>query len=133
MLRMIAIGAVLALAPAFTPGGSAAAQGDPEAGRRVFAQCQACHTINQGGRNGVGPNLHGVIGRKAGSIEGFRYSNAMRQAGEGGKVWNEETLVPYLRNPREVVQGTSMAFAGLRQDEQITNVIAYLKQNSPGS
>ena len=126
-------GASLAAALAFAPFVGAKAQdGDPEAGKRVFNQCTACHTINEGGPNRVGPNLHGVIGRKAASKEGFRYSGPMKQKGEEGWVWSEENLRPYLRNPREVVAGTIMAFPGLRQDQQINDVIAYLKQQSGG-
>ena len=119
----------LALAPV---AGAKAQDGDPAAGQRVFNQCSACHTINQGGPNRVGPNLHGVIGRKAAAVEGFRYSGPMKQKGEEGLVWSEEALRPYLRNPREVVAGTIMAFPGLRQDQQISDVIAYLKQQSGG-
>jgi cytochrome c len=126
-------GASLAAALTFAPfAGGRAQDGDPEAGKRVFNQCSACHTINQGGPNRVGPNLHGVIGRKAAAVEGFRYSGPMKQKGEEGLVWTEEALRPYLKNPREVVAGTIMAFPGLRQDQQITDVIAYLKQQSGG-
>ena len=120
-----ALGALVVLATAAQAQDQA---GDPAAGQRVFNQCSACHTIQQGGPNRVGPNLHGVIGRKAASVEGFRYSGPMRQKGEEGWTWTEENLRPYLRNPREVVAGTSMVFAGLRQDQQINDVIAYLKQ-----
>ena len=101
-----------------------------DAGRAVFNQCRACHTVEQGGRNGVGPNLHGVVGRKAASVEGFRYSAPMRQKGEEGWVWSEENLQPYLRNPREVVPGTSMAFPGLRNEQQLNDLVAYLRQQS---
>ncbi len=125
MRRFLALGAVLAMAPV---AGAKAQAGDPAAGQRVFNQCSACHTINQGGPNRVGPNLHGVVGRKAASVEGFRYSGPMRQKGEEGWAWTEENLQPYLRNPREVVAGTSMAFPGIRNDQQIKDVIAYLKQ-----
>lgn len=103
---------------------------DAAAGQRVFNQCRACHTIDQGGRNGVGPNLHGVVGRRAASVEGFRYSNPMRQKGEQGWTWTEENLRPYLQNPREVVPGTSMAYPGLRNEQQLNDLIAYLKQQS---
>ncbi|MBP0444833.1 cytochrome c family protein [Roseomonas sp. SSH11] len=101
---------------------------DAEAGQRVFGQCRACHTVEAGGRNGVGPNLHGVFGRKAASVEGFRYSAAMRQKGEEGLTWTAENLRPYLANPRAVVPGTSMVYPGLRNEEQLTNLIAYLEQ-----
>jgi cytochrome c len=124
LATLVLLAAATALAP-----GEATAQ-DAAAGQRVFNQCRACHTIEQGGRNGVGPNLHGVIGRKAASIEGFRYSNAMQQKGQQGWTWTEENLHPYLRNPREVVPGTNMAFAGLRNEQQLNDVIAYLKQQS---
>lgn len=117
-------GLLLATAPAIGP---AAAQ-DAAAGQRVFNQCRACHNVEQGGRNGVGPNLHGLFGRTAGTASGFRYSAPMKASGEGGLVWNAETLAPYVRNPREVVAGGSMAFAGLRNDQQIADLIAYLQQ-----
>jgi cytochrome c len=120
--------ASLALAAALLPA-TALAQ-DAAAGQRVFNQCRACHTIDRGGRNGVGPNLHGVIGRRAASVEGFRYSNAMREKGEQGWTWTEENLHSYLRNPREVVPGTNMAFAGLRNEQQLNDLVAYLKQKS---
>lgn len=126
----LALGAALALA---VPAGPAAAQqaaGDPAAGQRVFGQCRACHTIEQGGRNTVGPNLHGIVGRKAATVSGFRYSQPMQKKGEEGWVWTEENLRPYLRNPREVVPGTSMAFPGIRNEQQINDLIAYLKQQS---
>ena len=107
---------------------SPAAAQDAAAGQRVFNQCRACHTVEQGGRNGVGPNLHGVFGRRAAAVEGFRYSAPMRQKAEGGLIWTEENLRPYLQNPREVVPGTAMAFAGLRNEQQLNDLITYLKQ-----
>ena len=76
----------------------------------------------------MGPNLHGVFGRRAAAVEGFRYSAPMRQKAEGGLIWTEENLRPYLQNPREVVPGTAMAFAGLRNEQQLNDLIAYLKQ-----
>jgi cytochrome c len=96
-------------------------------GERVFRQCQACHQIGDGAQNRVGPMLTGVIGRTAGSLEGFRYSDAMVAKGEEGLVWDEDTLAPYLENPRQYVEGTNMAFAGLRQEEQRAAVIEYIK------
>ncbi len=126
MLRMIAIGATLVLAPL----GTASAQ-DAAAGQRVFNQCRACHTVDQGGRNGVGPNLHGVAGRRAAAVEGFRYSANMRELAEGGLTWTDENLHRYLANPKDVVPRGSMSFAGLRNEQQRNDVIAYLKQNTP--
>jgi cytochrome c len=103
---------------------------DAAAGQRVFNQCRACHTINEGGRAGVGPNLHGVVGRKAASIEGFRYSAPMREKAAGGLIWTEETLHDYIQHPKEVVPAGSMSFPGLRDDQQLNDLIAYLKQQS---
>lgn len=101
---------------------------DVAAGQRLYNQCRACHTLDQGGRNGVGPNLHGMFGRAAASATGFRFSAALRARGEAGMIWNNETLAPYLRNPREAVPGGSMAYAGLRDEQQITDLIAFLRQ-----
>ncbi len=104
---------------------TAAAQ-DAAAGQRVFNQCRACHTTEANGRNGVGPNLHGVVGRRAASIEGFRYPANMREIGEGGLTWTPENLQRYLTNPKDPVPRGSMAFAGLRNEQQRNDVIAYL-------
>ncbi|MFM7302879.1 MAG: c-type cytochrome [Alphaproteobacteria bacterium] len=101
---------------------------DAEAGQRVFNQCRACHTIDKGGRNGVGPNLWGVVGRKAASIEGFRYSSNMRTIAEGGHVWTIENLTAYITNPKAVVPQGSMAFAGLRNEQQLKDLLAYLSK-----
>ena len=106
----------------------AAAQ-DAEAGQRVFNQCRACHSINEGGRNGVGPNLHGILDRKAGSSEGFRYSASLREKAEGGLTWNEETLRAYLANPKAVIPAGSMSYPGLRNEQQLNDLLAYLKAN----
>lgn len=110
---------------------AARAEGDPAAGQRVFNQCRACHTIEEGGRNGVGPNLHGVVGRKAGQREGFRYSANMQELAAAGFTWTEENLRKYLANPKDVVPKGSMSFVGLRNPQQIEDVIAFLKQNGP--
>lgn len=100
--------------------------GDAVAGKKVFAQCMACHVV-QAGVNRVGPSLYGVIGRKAGVVENFRYSDANKNS---GITWSEQELFTYLENPRGVVPGTIMAFAGLKKPEDRANVIAYIKQES---
>jgi len=106
----------------------AAAQ-DAEAGKRVFNQCRACHTIDAGGRNGVGPNLHGILGRKAASVQGFNYSPAMKKKGEEGFIWTDENFRAYIANPREAIPGNRMTYPGLRNQQQMNDLIAYLKQN----
>jgi cytochrome c len=117
---------VLAIALMATASLPAQAQ-DAAAGQRVFNQCRACHVIENNGRNGVGPNLHGIVGRRAASIESFRYSANMRQLGEQGWTWTEENLRRYITNPKDPVPQGSMAFAGIRNEQQLNDLIAYLK------
>jgi len=117
------LGWVLAAAVA-AGSGAAQAQGDPEKGKRVFNKCRACHVVDQK-QNRVGPHLVGIMGREAGAVEDFNYSDAMK---ESGITWNEETIAAYLADPRGYIPGNRMAFPGLRKDEEIQNVIAYLKQ-----
>jgi cytochrome c len=98
---------------------------DAAAGEQVFRRlCAACHIVTAEGRRGVGPTLFGVVGRKSGSVEGFRYSTANQNA---NVVWTPEILNRYLTNPREVVPGTTMAFTGIRNETERANVIAYLQ------
>ena len=97
-----------------------------EAGEKAFRKCKACHQIGEGAVNKTGPHLNDVLGRTAGSIDGFRYSNPMKTAGEEGLIWTEETLANYLENPREFIKGTKMAFAGFKKDDDIKAITAYL-------
>lgn len=99
--------------------------GDVEAGRRVFARCRSCHVLDEG-VNRVGPSLYGIIGREAGTVEGFRYSEANQTS---GVTWTEQNLFDYLENPREYIPGTIMAFPGLRDAQDRADVIAYIKAN----
>jgi cytochrome c len=126
MRRYLVLGTVLVSVSAT----GAFAQGDPAAGQRVFNQCRACHNIEAGQPNKVGPNLHGVVGRKLAAVDGFRYSANLKQLGEGGKVWDDETLRAYLANPKSVAPQGSMAFPGIRNEQQLNDVIAYVKQAS---
>lgn len=107
--------------------GSASAQSGNEArGERLFnQQCKACHTLDKDGARTVGPNLHGLIGRKAGSTEGFSSSDAMKAS---GIVWDDKTLVEYLKNPKVRVPGTKMVYAGLKQEAQQADMIAFLRK-----
>lgn len=120
--------ALAAIALTSTMGGQAFAEGDAEAGAKVFKKCMACHNIV--GKNKIGPALNGVVGKPAGSVEGFKYSKAMAAAGEAGTVWDEATLSNYLANPRKAMKGNKMAFVGLRKAEDQANVIAYIKAES---
>ena len=103
------------------------ADGDAAAGEKIFKKCQACHAVGDGAKNKVGPALNGIVGAPAGQVEGYKYSASMTEKADGGLVWDEETLTAYLHKPKEVVPKTKMSFAGLRKDEEIENVIAYLK------
>ncbi len=105
-----------------------AAQGDADAGEKVFRRCKACHQVGEGARNGVGPELNGVLGRPAASVDGFRYSEAFREKGEEGLVWDEESLTVYLTKPKNFIPGTKMSFAGLSKEQDVADVLAYLAQ-----
>jgi cytochrome c len=106
----------------------AAFAGDPARGENVFKRCLACHMIGEGAQTRVGPVLNGLIGRKAGTYEGFKYTEANKNS---GLVWDEPTLAKYLKNPRATIPGTSMTFPGIRKDEEIEDLISYLKQFGP--
>lgn len=106
---------------------------DAAAGEKLFAKCRACHAVGEGAKNKVGPELNALIGRTAGTVEGFKYSPAMMKAGEAGLVWDETTLAQYLADPKGFVKGTKMAFAGLKKDDELANMIAYLKTFSPAA
>jgi len=102
---------------------------DPDlvaAGEKVFGKCKACHQVGDGAKNRSGPMLNGVFGREAGAVDGFKYSNPLMAQAEEGLVWNDETLTGFLAAPRSYIKGTKMSFAGLKKDEDIEAVIAYL-------
>jgi cytochrome c len=107
--------------------GAAAAQ-DAAAGEKVFAKCKVCHQIGETAKNLVGPVLNGVVGRPAGTYPGYHYSDANKNS---GITWDEATLKVYLKDPKAKVPGTKMVFPGLPSDDDIANVIAYLKQFGP--
>lgn len=102
---------------------SVAHAGDVAKGEKTFKKCKACHYVDKE-KNKTGPHLVNVINRPAGSIEGFKYSKAMK---ESGLIWDEATMAAYLKAPKKFVKGTKMAFAGLKKDADIENIIAYLK------
>ncbi|KAI9595274.1 cytochrome c [Syncephalis fuscata] len=102
------------------------APGDATAGAKLFStRCAQCHTVDKGDVNGVGPNLHGLFGRKSGTVEGFAYTSANK---DKGVIWEEQTLFDYLLNPKKYIPGTKMAFAGFKKAKDRNDVIAYLKE-----
>ena len=101
---------------------------DAAAGEKVFMKCKICHQIGETAKNMVGPVLNGVVGRKAGSYPDYHYSDANKGS---GLTWDEPTLKEYLTDPKAKVPGTKMVFPGLKSDDDIANVIAYLKQFGP--
>ncbi len=117
---------VLILSAALLTGFAASAQAaDAKAGAIVFNQCRQCHHIGVGATNFYGPVLNGLIGRKAGTVNGYNYSEANKHS---GKVWDVETLTSYLKQPQHDVPATYMTFKGLKGDKDIANVIAYIGQ-----
>ena len=106
----------------------ALAEGDAAAGEKVFKKCKACHVIDKE-KNRLGPHLIGIFGRESGSVDGFKYSKAMQQA---GITWDETTIDEYLADPKGYVPKNKMAFPGLKKEKDRVNVIAYLKQATGG-
>jgi cytochrome c len=103
---------------------SAPAQAQVDAGRRLFARCTNCHEVGAGARNGFGPQLNGIVGRKAGSAPAYAYSPALKQA---GFVWNEQKLVAFIRDSEKVVPGNKMRFLSFMSEKQASEIVAYLR------
>jgi cytochrome c len=122
MRRLVWSATLLAAMPA------AAAAQDAENGKVVFNKCRACHQVGEGAKNLVGPVLNGLDGRKAGTVDGYNYSDANKNS---GIVWNESTFREYIKNPRARIPGTKMVFAGLRDEKEIADLWAYLRQFGP--
>ena len=120
--KLNAFAMLLSIAVAIGSAGPAMA-GDVKASAKIFKKCKACHVVDKE-KNKTGPHLVNLFGRTAGSLEGYKYSKAMKAS---GIVWDEETLAAYLRAPKKYVKGTKMAFVGLKKDADIENIIAYLK------
>jgi cytochrome c len=124
MARILTTFAAVALASAATLTASGAfAGGNAANGHSLSARCTACHSMTSDGGNRVGPNLFGVVGRKAGTLAGYSYSSAMKNS---GLVWSEDNLAKYLMSPSTVVSGTKMTFGGFQQQQQASDVAAYL-------
>lgn len=110
--------------------GALLAAADVSAGARVANRCTSCHTFEQGGRNGTGPNLWNTVMNPVTHSAGFNYSDAMQEFAEGGTVWSYEHLDGFLANPRSYVPGTAMSYAGLRSEEDRMNLIAWMRTMS---
>ena len=125
MKRTVLLSAVAAMVAL---GAGAALAQDADNGAEVFKRCRACHEVGEAAKNKVGPLLNGIVGRKAGTIDGFNYSDANRKAGAEGWVWTEEKMMEYLLNPRAAMPGNKMAYAGLKDEQDRKDLIAYLKK-----
>lgn len=107
------------------------ASADAAAGEKVFKKCAACHTIDNGGANKVGPNLYGVLNRPVASHEGFSYSAAMTEFAHGGEVkWDYEHLNRFIAEPKKYIKGTAMGFAGLKKVDDRANLVAYMREQA---
>ena len=122
MRVMVVLAALAAIAP------SAVRAQDAAAGEKVFAVCRACHQVGETAKNAVGPVLNGLFGRRAGTVEGYAYSPANKSS---GIVWDEAVFRDYIKDPRAKIPGTKMVYAGLKDEQRISDLIAYLKQFDP--
>ena len=119
MSRFIFIALLFAL-----PVASAAPVGNPKNGALLFQRCASCHAVGPFASGGYGPQLNGIVGRRAASTKDYKYSDAMKKS---GLVWDEKTLTAYLRAPHDVVPGTSMRFWGIKDEQQVADLLSYLK------
>lgn len=123
-MKKTSIAAATFIALALAAGTAGAA--DAKKGKKVFNKCKACHTM-KAGKNKIGPSLHGIMGRKAASVPKFKYSKAMKTS---GLTWDDATLRKFLTKPKKFLKGTRMAFAGIKKQKQMDDLIAYMKEAS---
>ena len=122
-MRALIIGFTLLLGPG-AEALAASTQAQVDAGRRLFARCTNCHEVGAGARNGFGPQLNGIVGRKAGSAPAYAYSSALRSA---GFVWDEQKLIAFIRDSEKVVPGNKMRFLSFMSEKQAGEIVAYLR------
>jgi len=118
-LALAGIAALLAVSA-----GPALADGDPKKGKRVYNKCKACHELTKT-KNKIGPHLVGIFGRKAASVDGYKYSSAMRKS---GITWDEKSIEEYVTKPKKFIPGNKMTFAGLKKPKQRADLIAFMKK-----
>ncbi|MBP7065592.1 cytochrome c family protein [Ferrovibrio sp.] len=123
MLRSLTFATALSLGLGFAAAGQAQAA-DAAAGQKAFAKCRVCHAL-EAGKNGVGPSLHGVFGRKSGTGAGFKYSDAMAAK---AVVWDETSIAAYMADPKGYIPGNKMIFPGIKKESEVADIIAYLKE-----
>ena len=124
-MRRLVVVATLAIAPAAAWAGDKV---DPAVGAKTFAACSICHRVGQGAENVVGPELNGIVGRKAGSVQGFAYSEAMKAS---GITWTEDVLLTFIASPRKTVPGTRMTYGGMKDEAAAKNLVAFLASFRP--
>ena len=107
---------------------AAASAQDVAAGEQSFKKCLPCHSVGEGAKNKVGPELNGLDGRKAGATEGFNYTEGNKNS---GITWNESIFKDYIKDPRAKIPGTKMVFAGIKNEQEVNDLWAYLKQFGP--
>lgn len=122
-MKSLALAALVLVAAA----GPSLAAGDAAAGKTVFTKCAVCHNVGPDAKNKIGPALTGVVGRQPGTFAGFTYSAAMKDFGTKNPAWTPDLLAKFLQSPKTEVPGTKMTFAGLTDQTDIDNVIAYLQ------
>jgi len=115
---------VALVAPAVHAAPAAARIGNPKAGEAAFLKCASCHQVGKYAQPAYGPQLNAIVGRKAGTSAGYKYSEAMKRS---GLVWTEANLAAFLRAPHDVVPGTSMRFWGISDEQQVADLLAYMR------
>jgi cytochrome c len=123
VMKQVVLAAIALVASA-----AAASAQDVAAGEQSFKKCLPCHSVGEGAKNKVGPELNGLDGRKSGSAESFNYTEANKNS---GLTWNESTFKEYIKDPRAKIPGTKMVFAGIKNEDEVNNLWAYLKQFGP--
>ena len=121
----------LVLVVVFTAGAAFSSElGDVDNGKKVFRKCSSCHAIGEGAKNKVGPQLNGIFGRAAGSVDDAKYSKSMARAGDDGLIWTYETLNAFVENPKALVSKTRMSFRGIKGANDRADLLAFLRIHS---